>query len=90
MNKFEKQYINNLMKNHLLESETESSLIQKGGGEQNDMPFGGFPPIFICDIKEIKQEEENKNREYNTHKNALTIKQIMEKRRNATPFISNN
>ena len=65
------------------------------GGEQIDnldgeiphIPHGGFPPIYICD--QFKQEEEpTKEREYTSHKGAVSIKDIMKNRRDVTPFIS--
>jgi len=86
MNKYERKYLNELMKNHYLESESDYIQKTQKGGLKNE-PYGGFPPIYLCESKEIKQEEENKNREYNKHKNAISIKQIMEKRKNITPFI---
>ncbi len=64
-----------------INSETESEIGEK------DIPNGGFPPIYICNRVDIKKEEENKNREYSTHKTAVTIKQIMESRKLSTPFI---
>ncbi len=85
MNNYEKKYINELMKNHYLESESDSDNIQNGGTISNE-PYGGFPPIYLCESKQIK-EENNKNREYDKHKNAISIKQIMEKRKSVTPFI---
>lgn len=96
MNKFEERYVNDLMRNHSLDTESSDEHhilnIQTGGaastsGSDNDVPDGGFPPIFLCAQKEV-QEEENKNREYSKHKNAISIKQIMEKRRNTTPVVA--
>lgn len=89
MNKLEERYINDLIKNHSLDTESDDAIdfAQKGGsGNQN--PDGGFPPIFICEQSSGQDIEENKNREYSKHKNAISIKQIMEKRRNTTPFIT--
>jgi hypothetical protein len=88
MNNYERKYINALMKNHYLESESDTkiNIKQKGGVLQNE-PYGGFPPIYLCDTKEIKEEENTKNREYNKHKNAISIKQIMEQRKNIKPFL---
>ena len=86
MNNYERKYINELMKNHYLESESETLNKQKGGSINNE-PYGGFPPIYLCNTTEIKKEEDNKNREYDKHKNAISIKQIMEKRKNITPFL---
>ena len=84
MNNYEKKYITDLMKNHYLESESETPNIKQKGGSKNE-PYGGFPPIYLCETDETEKEE-NKNREYNKHKNAISIKQIMEKRKNTTPF----
>ena len=85
MNNYERKYINELMKNHYLESESESINIKQKGGSNNE-PYGGFPPIYVCETKEIR-DDENKNREYNKHKNAISIKQIMEQRKNIKPFL---
>jgi hypothetical protein len=69
---------------------------QNGGAEKaekngngNDFPTGGFIPLFICD-KDDKREEsvESKERAYSTNKSSVSIKEIMEKRRSTTPFIS--
>jgi len=57
------------------------------------IPNGGFPPIYICTdkIKRLKDkthdEEEAKKRQYKTHKTSVSIKKIMEQRRNVNPFI---
>ena len=69
------------------------------GGQSNsessvkpiDIPTGCFLPIIICDENEetkLFEEEEKRKREYATNKNAVSIKTIMEKRRNVVPFIS--
>lgn len=57
--------------------------------EDNNVPYGGFPPIILCKSgnKEILTEEK-KEREYSKHKTAVSIKDIMKKRRDTTPFIS--
>lgn len=66
---------------------------QHGGGE-NDKPTGGFPPIYIHDEATKNQDEtlfvnnDKKKREYEKNKNAVSIKDIINKRRNLTPFIS--
>jgi len=103
MNKQEKLYIDDLMRNHPLESDDSSDYDdsdqyhrkfkynkkQYGGAtSSSNIPNGGFPPLYICD-KQDKEDIENKNREYSKHKNAISIKQIMEKRRNITPFVLN-
>lgn len=87
MNRYEKKYLDGLMKNNWLNSESESeyNINQKGGNR--DEPYGGFPPIYICDKAEIKEEKENINREYSKHNNALSIKQIMESRKDKKTFI---
>jgi hypothetical protein len=56
-------------------------IYQYGAGEEFK-PDGGFPPIYISD-KPIKKEDndgEIKPREYSTHKTAVSIKDIMQKR----------
>jgi hypothetical protein len=66
---------------------------QYGGGE-NDKPTGGFPPIYIHDEATKNQDEtlfvnnDKKRREYEKNKNAVSIKDIISKRRNLKPFIS--
>lgn len=54
-----------------------------GASEEIDRPSGGFPPIYLCDIKTKKliQEKEKTKREYKTHKTAISIKDIMSERR---------
>jgi hypothetical protein len=96
------KYLDELMRNHPLESEDSDAAVdthtlyaknkarvQSGGAEKSlDMPIGGFPPIFLCD----RDEEDSiaKTREYSTHKTAVSIKEIMKKRRDATPFVTPN
>jgi len=94
-------YVNNvLMVNYPLESDSASENMMQFGGAQTqaqaendktDRPTGGFPPIYVCDEidkQELVESEENKKREYTTNKTAVSIKKIMEKRRNITPFIA--
>ena len=50
-------------------------------------PSGGFPPLITCSKEERKVVEQNKNREFESVKNTISIKDIMEKRKNVTPFI---
>jgi len=67
----------------------------QSGGEENNIPTGGFLPIYICDKKNIggppkngsPDNNEKVKREYKTHKTAVSIKSILEKRRENTPFI---
>lgn len=55
--------------------------------ETSDTPNGGFPPIYVCikkekeKVKEKESEEPIKKREYKTHKTALSITEILEKRK---------
>lgn len=90
-----------MMMNHTIETDSPLSIAQPvdrdiligGGGKggSDDLPNGGFPPIILCD--NVKEEEftdsdDIKVRQYNSHKNAVSIKQIMDKRKEVTPFIS--
>jgi len=93
-------YINDMMMNHTLETDSPLSIAQpvdnilvggtmKGGIDSE--PNGGFPPIVLCnDAKEdeFSDSDDIKVRQYNSHKNAVSIKQIMDKRKEVTPFIS--
>ena len=69
----------------------EANLRFAGGGSQNiSKPSGGFPPIYLCDKDDIDVEisdETKKKREYKTHKTAVSITEIMQRRRNVQPFI---
>jgi len=88
-NKNYERYLDMLMKNYPLESDSDDEMIQSGGGPKQDgsVPYGGFPPILLCNRTNTSQESSDKNREYSTHKTAVSIKDIMQKRRNTTPFI---
>jgi len=91
-------YIDNLMKNYPLESVTEESISnlastpnQQGGNNKNT-PNGGFPPIYTRDSVDSETqglftEDDKKTRHFSTHKNAVSIKDIMEQRKEATPFL---
>ena len=50
-------------------------------------PNGGFPPIIKYTKTEQMILEKNKNREFKSTKDAISIKDIMTKRREITPFI---
>ena len=74
------KYLDMLMQNHPLDTDSENS--QYGGTKKDgSVPFGGFPPIYFCSRDLQIYNEENKNREYSTHKTAISIKDIMKKRR---------
>lgn len=87
-------YINNLMENDTLEhvdSSTaeityEQKKTQKGGSSQH-FPTGGFPPIIEC-IEDCDSNDYIKQRKYVSHKSSVSIKNIMDKRKEVTPFIS--
>lgn len=89
-------YIDDLMRNHPLESEnvyTESSEELMFGGKMDEqVGFGGFPPIYVCekgDSTESPFEEEVKvKREFSKPKTSVSIANIMEERRNIKPFIT--
>lgn len=47
-------------------------------------PNGGFPPIYVCEKIPSQSrlvEDELKKREYETHKTSISLKSILEKRR---------
>ncbi len=91
-------YINALMENHSLTTESEGidkdTMIKLSGGQSKNEaqgPTGGFPPITLCEkdiSKEVLSDDEKQKREYSSHKTAVSIKDIMEKRRDVTPFIT--
>jgi len=84
------RYLSMLMKKYPLQSESEDpeGTLKGGSGKTGDAPFGGFPPIFICSRDTKMNTDENKNREYSTHKTAVSIKDIMQRRRDIVPFIT--
>lgn len=51
---------------------------KRTSGENVDVPFGGFPPLYVC--KKTTETVEKPKREYSTHKTAISIKNIMKKR----------
>lgn len=64
--------------------------LSKGGNKDDSIeqvPNGGFPPIVICSKKQLEIEEKNKNREFETKKSAVSIKDILSKRRNDIPVV---
>lgn len=61
---------------------------QAGGSIHKDFtPMGGFPPIYTCDILPQEDADTLKPREYSTHKTAVSIKDIMKKRRDVIPVL---
>jgi hypothetical protein len=84
----------NIFKNYPLEEDSYSysssdNFTQFGGVVVlKDIPDGGFPPIYICSkkekdgkTKELESDEETKKRAYKTHKTAVSITSILEKRK---------
>lgn len=95
MNSTISRYADMLMQNNPNRSSNRkyksTKKLQTGGN--TDVPTGGFPPIFICDKKEPEKKDENKNREMASRKLGTTgpsIKTIMQKRRDVTPFIQDS
>lgn len=76
----------------IYDSESYNNKIKKQiGGIIIDKPTGGFPLIYLCEKNESSDlfiEEEKKKREYTTHKTSVSIKDILENRRKATPIIN--
>lgn len=53
--------------------------------DENNMPNGGFPPIYICDEKNIiviPNSNDKIKREYGTVKKGISIKAILTQKRN--------
>lgn len=93
-------YVDQLMQNNVLESDESDTIynytsrrsvnIRNLGGGANAKPNGGFPPIVECDKEEAEnfiKLEEPKKREFKPIKSSVSIKKIMDKRREKTPFI---
>ena len=70
-------------------SSEENQVAGKREDDKN-FPYGGFPPIYVCKDapkEDVPDKEDKEKREYTTHKTAVSIKDILEKRRGITPFI---
>ena len=88
-NKKYDKYLDMLMKNYPLDSDSEDlkeggdlSRDSKSGKIDGSRPFGGFPPIYLCPKDTtLSTETTSKSREYSTHKTAVSIKDIMKKKR---------
>lgn len=88
-------YLDYLMANYPLDTDSMTQDNQdqnkelKGGQQSgSNRPTGGFPPIYLCDDNMDNKTDSESKREYTTHKTAISIKDIMEKRRNITPMIN--
>ena len=93
-------YVDQLMLNNVLESDESDTMyfyaprrtvnVKNLKGGSNDKPNGGFPPIVECneqDSDSMSRSEEPKKREFKSIKSSVSIKKIMDKRREKTPFI---
>ncbi len=93
-------YVGDIMQNHPLSSDSALSVNnsnQYGGNSNNsnnsNKPNGGFPPIILCkDFKDDNNmdDDDKKTRHYVTQKDTVSIKDIIDKRRTITPFITLN
>ena len=94
-------YIDDMMQNHELNSESANDThdqihyISKGGNLDKVHTTGGFPPIFLCSDSQTNYDYEDDNddkkqRQYTSHKNSVSIKQIIDKRKEITPFLLSN
>lgn len=76
----------------------EAIVIKQNGGDPKkksdqlkNKPTGSFPPLYLMTPEELEREEQNKARTFSapTSKTALSIKEIMQERRDdKKPFIS--
>lgn len=90
-------YLNMLMSNSIAEISKDNQNIESNNwmklsqtGGNNSVPHGGFPPIIP--IKKDKVADElkyKKEREFTSHKGSVSIKQIMENKKNISRFIKN-
>jgi hypothetical protein len=53
----------------------------------NNKSNGGFPPLYRCSKKDLFEKKESKNREFKGVINAVSIKDIMNKKQENVPFI---
>lgn len=74
-----------------------NNLIKMGGNPNSKVdliknePTGSFPPLFIMSVEEQEKEEKTKSRSFSapTNKTVVSIKEIMQERRdNVKPFIN--
>ena len=69
------------------ESDTDTSS-ESGTITQGDVPYGGFPPIFLCKTSIEQKDADKKEREYIKKTTAVSIQDIMKKRRDVVPFLN--
>ncbi len=63
--------------------------LKSNKNKSGDYPNGGFPPIIICNNDEKSEDDkiDLTKKEFTTHKNSISIRDLLEKRRKNTPFI---
>jgi len=61
---------------------------ESGTITQGDVPYGGFPPIFLCKTSVEQKDTDKKEREYIKKTTAVSIQDIMKKRRDVVPFLN--
>jgi len=79
-------YKKNITSTHKLTESSQSGGYEEIGLNNTQRPTGGFPPIFKCIREEITKQEEKKDRGFATKETAVSIKEIMQHRRDETPF----
>ena len=80
-------YLDNIMQNDFVDkysSEPNTEFMQFGGSDNK--ATGGFPPIYKCNKDGSKINNEKKDRGFSTKVSAVSIKEIMQNRRDETPF----
>lgn len=91
----ENNYVDYLMANYPLETDSEystrsESYIQTGGADENK-PTGGFPSIYLCTKEELDENKteitDTKKREISAPKSAISIRDILSKRKKVVPFV---
>ncbi len=98
MNRY-KSCVDDILTNYQYNDDTESesddiqiggmmNVINKVGGNNINVPTGGFPPIYICEKEDVEEDKDITKREFKVHKTTISIKDIMKKRRDVKPFIS--
>jgi len=90
-------YLNNLMlnsgddnthRNRHMEYNEWTTIIHTQKGGNSNVPHGGFPPIIPIKKDKISEEPTHKKeREYASHKGSVSIKKIMENKKNIGRFI---
>lgn len=50
-------------------------------------PNGGFLPIYVCDKPDNQENKDNTKREYKAPVLSISIKTLMEKRREKNPLL---